>query len=125
MILDTNAVSGLFRGDPALEEVLAAEERHQLPVIVVGEYRFGLARSRARQQLSELLDQLIAESDVLEVDLETASVYAEIRTRLRERGQPIPENDIWIGALCLQHRMALVSRDVHFDSVPGLQRWTW
>ena len=95
------------------------------PVIVVGEYRFGLTRSRARQQLRDLLDQLIAESDVLEVDLETASVYAEIRTRLRERGEPIPENDIWIGALCLQHRMALVSRDAHFDSILGLQRWTW
>ena len=125
MILETNAVSGLFRGDAALEKVLAAEERHQLPVIVVGEYRFGLAQSRARQQLSALLDQLIAESDVLEVDLETASVYAGIRTRLRERGEPIPENDIWIGALCLQHRVALVSRDAHFDSIAGLQRWTW
>jgi len=36
VILGTNAVSGLFRGDAALKKVLAAEERHQLPVIVVG-----------------------------------------------------------------------------------------
>lgn len=125
MILDTNAVSSLFRGDRTLEELLADEERHQLPVIVVGEYAFGLAQSRGRQRLQTLLDQLVRESDVLEIDLETAKIYAEIRRGLHQRGQPIPENDLWIGALCLQHRQRLVSRDPHFERVPGLQRLSW
>jgi tRNA(fMet)-specific endonuclease VapC len=125
MILDTNAVSGIFRGDASLEGVLAPDARHQLPVIVVGEYGFGLKKSRASQRLQLLLDRLITESDVLEIDLETAGHYAAIRNGLRERGRPIPENDVWIAALCVQHRQRLVSRDAHFDRIPGLERVGW
>jgi hypothetical protein len=39
VILETNAVSWLFAGVPALNEVLASRPRHHLPVIVIGEYR--------------------------------------------------------------------------------------
>ncbi|CAN5475842.1 hypothetical protein BH20VER3_BH20VER3_23770 [soil metagenome] len=125
MILETNAVSSLFRGDPGLAELLGDNERHQLPVIVVGEYAFGLAQSRGRQRLQTLLNQLVRESDVLEADLETARFYSEVRVALHQKGQPIPENDLWIAALCFQHRQRLVSRDQHFDRIPELQRQGW
>ena len=125
MILDTNAVSSLFTGNRALEKVLADEDRHQLPVIVVGEYAFGLKRSRGQRSLQQLLTKLIGESDVLEIDLGTANYYAEIRGDLQQRGEPIPENDLWIAALCLQHRRPLASRDRHFDRISGLERTNW
>ncbi len=38
---------------------------------------------------------------------------------------PIPANDAWIAALALQHRMPVLSRDEHFDAVPGLYRESW
>ena len=41
------------------------------------------------------------------------------------RRPPIPENDIWIAALCRQHQMAVASRDGHFDKVRGLKRVGW
>ncbi|MBA3963677.1 MAG: PIN domain-containing protein [Chthoniobacterales bacterium] len=125
MILDTDAVSSLFRGDRSLEELLADDERHQLPVIVVGEYAFGLTQSHGRHRLQALLTQLVRESDVLEIDLETSRFYADIRGFLHQRGQPIPENDLWIAALCCQHRQQLVSRDLHFDRIPDLKRLGW
>ena len=125
MILDTNAVSALFAGEPALEEILAERERHQIPVIVVGEYLFGLAASKAGGQLRTLLDQLIAGSEILEVDAVTTEPYADIRSTLRQRGQPIPENDVWIAALCVQHRAPILTRDTHFDGVPGVRRISW
>jgi tRNA(fMet)-specific endonuclease VapC len=125
MILDTNAISSLFSGDRSLENLLSHDIRHQLPVIVVGEYAFGLTKSRGRGRLQQLLDQLVQESDILEIELETASFYAEIRAGLQRRGQPIPHNDLWIAALCLQHRQHLVSRDLHFDHIPKLRRSAW
>lgn len=125
MILDTNAVSALLVGDPALGEILAADQRHQLPVIVIGEYRFGLLHSRHREQLQQLLDMLVLESDVLPVDETTAEEYARVRDELRRKGRPIPENDIWIAALARQHGRPLVSRDGHFDDVPELRRLAW
>ena len=38
---------------------------------------------------------------------------------------PIPENDIWIAALCRQHHLAVASRDGHLDRVRGLKRVAW
>lgn len=125
MILDTNAVSALFIGDPALGEILAGGERHHLPVIVIGEYRYGLLRSRFRSHLEGLLEILIRESFILPVDEATAETYSHVREELRQKGRPIPENDLWIAALALQHRQPVVSRDGHFDEIPGLQRVVW
>ncbi len=125
MILDTNAVSALFAGDPELGAVLAHSERHHLPVVVIGEYRYGLMRSRLRTQLEALLEALVRESVVLDVDRMTARCYAEVREELRRGGTPIPENDIWIAALARQHGEPVASRDEHFDVVPRVQRVSW
>jgi tRNA(fMet)-specific endonuclease VapC len=125
VILDTNAVSALLAGDTALGDLLRARSRHHLPVIVIGEYRFGLFRSRNREHLWLLFGELILESTVLSVDEGTAAVYSEVREELRTKGRPIPENDVWIAALALQHRQPVVSRDDHFDSVEGLTRLEW
>jgi len=125
VILDTNAVSALLIGDPALGEVLAADQRHHLPVIVIGEYRYGLLGSRDRGHLQTLLETLIRESIVLPVDETTAESYSRVRSELRQQGRPIPENDIWIAALARQHRQPIVSRDGHFDYVSGLRRMAW
>ncbi len=125
MILDTNAVSALLAGDAALGDLLSAQARHHLPVIVIGEYRFGLLRSRHRESLERLLATLVRESVVLLVDEATAEVYSHVREELRGRGRPLPENDVWISALALQHHQPVVTRDGHFDEVEGLRRLSW
>jgi tRNA(fMet)-specific endonuclease VapC len=125
VILDTNAVSALLAGEAALGEVLGEEDRHHLPVIVIGEYRYGLLGSRFRVHLQGLLATLIRESFVLLVDETTAETYSQVRDDLRRKGRPIPENDIWIAALARQHRQPIVSRDCHFDEVTDLRRITW
>jgi tRNA(fMet)-specific endonuclease VapC len=125
VILDTNAVSALFVGDPALGEVLAGGQRHHLPVVVIGEYRYRLLGSRHRNHLQKLLETLIRESFVLLVDETTAETYSQVRDNLRRIGRPIPENDIWIAALARQHHQPVVSRDGHFDDVPDLRRVAW
>lgn len=125
MILDTNAVSALLAGEPGLLPLLAGQPRLHLPVVVIGEYRYGLRRSRRSRSLSRLLELLIAESAVLPIDLETANRYAEVRDELRRRGTPIPENDVWIAALARRHELPVASRDEHFDRVPRLDRRAW
>jgi tRNA(fMet)-specific endonuclease VapC len=125
MILDTNAISALLEGDRAIESVLAGAARHHLPVIVLGEYRFGLASSRRRKALEGLLDILEKESVVLPVDAATAKQYAAVRQELKVSSKPIPENDVWVAALARQHRLPVVSRDGHFDAVRGLSRRKW
>ena len=125
MILDTNAVSALLAGDEELAVVLDSDERHHLPVIVIGEYRYGLLRSKYRQRLEPVLATLIRESIPLAIDLETTNHYARVRDELRSKGRPIPENNVWIAALARQHAEPVISRDEHFDAVDGLVRYSW
>lgn len=125
MILDTNAVSAIFAGDEDVASVLDGAVRHHVPAIVLGEYRYGLKRSRRRRRLQLLLDRLELESIVLAVDGETAKHYADVRNALRRQGRPLPENDVWIAALALQHHQPIVSQDAHFDAVEGVKRISW
>jgi tRNA(fMet)-specific endonuclease VapC len=125
VILDTNVISALFDGDGALSALLSSSARHEIPTIVIGEYRYGLMRSRHKRALSALLDELVRDSTVLAIDLETTEHYAMVRERLRAKGRPLPENDVWIGALAIQHGLDVVSRDTNFDHVAGLRRRSW
>ncbi len=125
MILDTNAVSALLAGEARLEERLGAADRLYLPIFVIGEYRFGLLGSRFRDSLEPLFARLDEACHTLCPNEQTARQYATVRHELRTKGQPIPENDVWIAALARQHDMALVTRDTHFDQVDGLTRISW
>jgi tRNA(fMet)-specific endonuclease VapC len=125
VILDTNAVSALLAGDVRLAQLLDGVVRHHLPAIVLGEYRYGLLRSRKRAAIEASLEMLERESIVLAVDGGTAKHYAAVREGLRKKGRPIPENDVWIAALAAQHGQPIVSRDSHFDEVDGVRRVAW
>ncbi len=125
MILDTNALSAFFESDERLATVLQTTSRHHLPSVVLGEYRFGLIRSRKQKEIEPWLDELENQFLVLEVDSDTARFYAKIREKLRFVGKPIPANDLWIAALALQYDQPIISRDTHFDFVEGIQRLSW
>jgi tRNA(fMet)-specific endonuclease VapC len=125
LILDTNAVSAIADGEASALDLLARAERLAVPVIVLGEYRLGIAQSRHRASYESWLREWIAAVTVLDVDEETTHSYAEIALELKQKGKPIPANDLWISALCRQHSLPLVSRDRHFDLVPGLRRLDW
>ena len=62
--------------------------------------------------------------DIISVDVQVAHQYATIRRTLRTDGQLIPDNDLWIAATALSRGLTLVSRDQHFERVPGLSRMT-
>jgi predicted nucleic acid-binding protein len=125
VILDTNAVSALLAGDRNLAEILDPSDYHHLPVVVLGEYLFGLHQSRKRSRLDSLFRKLEAVSVLLAADRATADWYATLRIELKKKGTPIPENDVWIAALAQQHKLAIVSNDAHFDHVGGLRRISW
>ncbi|MDR3405388.1 MAG: type II toxin-antitoxin system VapC family toxin [Chthoniobacter sp.] len=125
MILDTNAISALSFDDADLVSALGTSLRHHLPVIVIGEYEYGIAGSRRNKELKEWFDLLVSESIVLTVERDTATHYGTISAALKKKGTPIPSNDLWIAALAVQHGLPIVSQDKHFDLVPGIRRVAW
>ena len=125
MILDTNALSAIAEGEPGARDLFARARLVALPVIVLGEYRFGIAHSRHESEYERWLEEMVSVSRVLEINEETALWYAVLRSQLKEAGASIPSNDAWIGALCRQHALPLMSRDRHFDLIKGLRRLDW
>jgi tRNA(fMet)-specific endonuclease VapC len=125
MILDTNALSAIADNEQAAVRIFVEAASIELPAVVLGEYRFGIAQSRRRKEYEKWLEELIAATRVLPVDEETSGHYAAIRSELKKAGKPIPSNDLWIAALARQHRLPLMSVDGHFDAVRGLKRVGW
>lgn len=125
MILDTNAVSAAADDDPAIIAILARAEQVAIPVIVLGEYRYGIAQSRHRATYENWLASLVHDCFVLDINEPTTHHYAQIVLELKGIGRPIPTNDLWIAALCRQHSLPLLSRDHHFDLVTGTRRIDW
>jgi tRNA(fMet)-specific endonuclease VapC len=89
---------------------------------VLGEVLAGFAagsrQSENRAELSRFLNS--PRVKVMPCDAATADSYALIYAALRRQGQPIPTNDLWIAAGCLQHGAALLTLDGHFQHVGGL-----
>jgi tRNA(fMet)-specific endonuclease VapC len=125
VILDSNALSAIADNQTVAVRIFSQAASIELPAIVLGEYRFGIAQSRRRNEYEKWLKELIAATLVLPVDQETSVHYAQIRSDLKKAGRPIPSNDLWIAALCRQHRLPLMSQNMHFDVVQGLERIGW
>lgn len=125
MILDTNALSAYLDSKPEAITIVAEARQLAIPVIVAGEFSFGIAQSRHREVYERSLQRMLGRCTVLNIGIETARHYAVIRLELKAAGKPIPANDLWIAALCRQHSLPIMSRATHFDFVSVLRRRTW
>ena len=125
MILDTNALSAFIDGDEALGGRLTDVVTLAIPVIVLGEFRYGIKGSKLRRRYEAWLDDHLPDFEILLVTAATAVAYADVRSSLKRAGRPIPANDAWIAALAVEHHLDILSRDEHFDAVPGIRRESW
>ncbi len=103
--------------------LLSSVSAHLLPAPVVGELRYGALNSRKAPENLAKVEALVSRCVVLNVTVATAEVYARLRLDLRQKGRPIPENDLWIAALCVEHHVPLAASDAHFDAIDDLKRW--
>ncbi len=123
--LDTSVAVRFLNGDTAIVGRVLALPEIILPMVVVGELLFGAENStRPIQNLPRYLE-FMAACVVVPLARETAAVYARTRLALKRKGRPIPMNDIWIAAQCLEQGWMLVTDDKDFDYVDRLllERW--
>ena len=122
--LDTNRLTDLFRGDAALAERLGLCDEVWIPLVVLAEIKAGFLGGTERHRNEILLRKLLSKTTVgvLLPDRETAEHYARLFVQLKRAGTPVPDNDLWIAALALQHDLLLITRDKHFKNIPQLPR---
>ena len=124
-LLDTNIVIAIFEQDPSVISRLTQQIQVVLPAVVLGELYYGAQKSARVDQNTRKIDELAAVCIVLPADQETARRYGIAKNRLKLKGKPIPENDIWIAAVALEHELTLVTRDSHFQEVEDLKLEVW
>jgi tRNA(fMet)-specific endonuclease VapC len=124
-LLDTNIIIALFASDASVQQRLASGVEVFVPSIAIGELHYGARKSARSHENIQRINQFVAASAVLACDVATAPVYGTVKDDLRCKGRPLPENDIWIAAVALQHGLRLVSRDAHFNAVDGLALESW
>jgi tRNA(fMet)-specific endonuclease VapC len=122
--LDTNRLTDLFRGDAALADRLGLCDDVWIPLVVLAEIKAGILGGTERHRNEILLRKLLSKATVgvLLPDRETAEHYARLFVQLKRAGTPVPDNDLWIAALALQHDLLLITRDKHFKNIPQLPR---
>jgi tRNA(fMet)-specific endonuclease VapC len=119
--LDTSVAIAVL-ADPAHILLSRPDATFFLPVPVVGELRYGALNSRRSAENMSEVERLVNRCRVLDITSTTAAAYARLRLGLKEKGKPIPENDLWIAALCVEHQVKLAAVDGHFDGIDELLR---
>lgn len=124
-LLDTNIIIALFAKDQEIHDRMAAAEEIFISCIAIGEMYFGAYKSLKIQENISRIDEFVLKNTVLSCNAETAKIYGDIKNRLKDKGRPIPENDIWLAAIAQQYGLILVTKDSHFDTIENLRIEKW
>ena len=122
LTIDTNVYSAFKNNDQQVIETLRHCERIGVDITVLAELFSGFAMGTREQQNREELQEFLKTPRVyiLHHDIKTAEHYAKIVKQLKNKGRPIPTNDIWIAANAMKHALTLYSFDQHFKHVDGV-----
>jgi len=120
-ILDSNIIIDIFRGDQITINKISKLSNIYVPAIVLGELYYGAQKSSKTLKRILEIEQLEEKVVVLGLNSNTTKIYGEIKNELRKKGKPIPENDIWIAAITKESGLPLLTKDKHFNNVPGIK----
>lgn len=130
-LLDSNILSDMMRNPRGramrdLESRSAnADNDFVTSVIVACELRYGAVK-KGSPKLVQRLDEVLASLDVLSLDRGVEQHYANIRSDLERRGNPIGQNDLLIAAHAIALDAVLVTDNVgEFERVEGLRLENW
>jgi tRNA(fMet)-specific endonuclease VapC len=125
LAVDTNAVIAYREGISEVCTLVNEMDIIFLPVTVLGELLYGAFNSAKPQNNEQAVRKFLAHSVIIPIDDAIATRYAVVRLNLKKAGCPIPENDIWVAATCLELNVPLISSDSHFNNIKGLEGINW
>jgi tRNA(fMet)-specific endonuclease VapC len=125
VVLDTSVVVAVLRRVPGLMDRMRGAEELLVPLVVLGELEYGANLAAQQERQREAVRAFMEGATLLLPTARTAAEYGRVKAALKAAGTPIPENDIWIAAVALEHGLPLATRDAHFASVPGLSVQDW
>jgi tRNA(fMet)-specific endonuclease VapC len=124
-LLDTNIIVALFKDDDKVRNQIATSPEVFVPAIAVGELCYGAQHSAHVERNMNQVREFATNTTVLPCDVATAEYYGQIKNKLKAKGHPLPENDLWIAAIAQQHSLTLVTRDQHVREIDGVLLEEW
>ena len=125
LVIDTNAYAQLLKGSEEVLNVLANADEVYMSVIVLGElftgFRGGIKYDENVKILNDFLNDPVVK--VLDIREENSEIFGRVKHELKIKGTPIPINDIWIAAQCIEMSAVLISYDLHFKLIPQVRLW--
>lgn len=116
-LVDANVLSEPTKDFPSQSVVnWLARHETQLAVnpIIVGELEYGILLLPAGRRRTRLLNWFaagVAQLGVLEIDRETAHVWATLLASLKRKGRAMPIKDSLIAATALAHQLTVATRN--------------
>lgn len=122
ILIDTNAYVAFKRGEDSIVEVIRHAETIAISPIVLGELLGGFECGSKIKKNRDELQQFLQSSRIRVFSLtsDTANFYSQVYSCLRNKGKPLPSNDMWIAAQALENGCILCSYDKHFKEIEGL-----
>ena len=122
LILDTSAYVGFKRNVIEMVEIIVSAELILFSPVVLGELMFGFRNGTRFKKCMAGLNRFLEHEavELVQIGKTTSDRYSRIAAQLKQRGTPIPTNDIWIAAQTMEHGAELLTSDRHFEGIDGL-----
>ncbi|GAA4353401.1 type II toxin-antitoxin system VapC family toxin [Angustibacter luteus] len=119
-LLDTSVFIARVDGRPA--DLSSLPDELAVSIVTVGELWAGVlaahdTATRARRMRTASDAAAVA---TIEIGVDVARTWAQLRVALRDTGRRMKVNDSWIAATAMALDVPVVTQDADFDDVPGL-----
>lgn len=125
MLLDTNIVSFLVKGDSRAAAYAREIVGHELSIslMTVAElFQWAAIRRWGERRTNQLEAYLIAHYQIISPDIVTSRLWGDIRAQGQRLGRPVSPQDAWIAATALQYDLQLITHNTSdFASVEGVR----
>lgn len=119
IMLDTSGYSAFLRGNAQIELLIRKADEILINPVIAGELLAGFSMGKSEEKNRAMFEEFCSSPRVgfVDIDEETSQRYAAILRHLREKGTPIPTNDLWIAASAMQYGLNVVTTDHHYLEV--------
>ena len=120
-VIDTNVITKLLNKDPLAMSLIQNIDNLFTSSIVVGELYFASANSSRSETNLKNFKEVLSCMEIIPIDDAVCVSYAKIKSELKKKGRPIPDNDIWIAASAHAHSLSVATFDQHFSEISQVE----
>jgi tRNA(fMet)-specific endonuclease VapC len=113
--LDTSVIVHFFRNNEKVIQIIKNLDEIYISSIAAGELYYGAYASSNPKKHIDQIQSFLSDCNIIQLDITTSVIYGQLKSDLKRKGTPIPENDIWIAAASVEFNIPLFTTDKHFE----------